>query len=92
MSADGGVGSPVRVALMNDYEVVVSGLQKMLGPYAVALQVTPRIAVDAAAQYVDFENTTIDRATLVAGSSIRTNGALRDASAIVTSLGARVSF
>ena len=55
-------------------------------------QVTPRIAVDAAAQYVDFENTTIDRATLVAGSIIRTNGALRDASAIVTSLGARVSF
>ena len=53
---------------------------------------TPRIAVDAAAQYVDFENTTIDRATLVAGSIIRTNGALRDASAIVTSLGARVSF
>ena len=34
MSADDGVGSPVRVALMNDYEVVVSGLQKMLGPYA----------------------------------------------------------
>lgn len=55
-------------------------------------QVTPRIAVDAAAQYVDFENTSIDRATLVAGSIIRTNGALRDASAIVTSLGARVSF
>jgi two-component system, NarL family, response regulator LiaR len=25
---------PVRVALMNDYEVVVSGLQKMLAPYA----------------------------------------------------------
>jgi len=34
MSGDNGVGSPVRVALMNDYEVVVSGLQKMLGPYA----------------------------------------------------------
>ena len=25
---------PVRVALMNDYEVVVAGLQKMLAPYA----------------------------------------------------------
>jgi two-component system, NarL family, response regulator LiaR len=34
MSGEGGPGSPVRVALMNDYEVVVSGLQTMLGPYA----------------------------------------------------------
>ena len=55
-------------------------------------QLSSRIAVDAAAQYVDFENTTIDRATAAAGSIIRTNGALRDASAIVASLGARVSF
>jgi two-component system, NarL family, response regulator LiaR len=28
------VGRPVRVALMNDYEVIVSGLQQMLAPYA----------------------------------------------------------
>jgi NarL family two-component system response regulator LiaR len=28
------VGQPVRVALMNDYEVVVTGLQAMLAPYA----------------------------------------------------------
>ena len=55
-------------------------------------QLSSHIAIDAAAQYVDFENTTIDRATAAAGSIIRTSGALRDASAIVTSLGARVSF
>ncbi len=30
---------PVRVALMNDYEVVVSGLQKMLAPYADRIRV-----------------------------------------------------
>jgi NarL family two-component system response regulator LiaR len=29
-----GVGRPVRVALMNDYELVVSGLQQLLAPYA----------------------------------------------------------
>jgi DNA-binding NarL/FixJ family response regulator len=36
MSSGEGVaaGRPVRVALMNDYEVVVSGLQTMLAPYA----------------------------------------------------------
>ncbi len=28
------VGTPVRVALMNDYEVIVAGLQAMLAPYA----------------------------------------------------------
>src|SRR5215210_4854441 len=28
------VGQPVRVALMNDVEIVVSGLQTMLAPYA----------------------------------------------------------
>jgi DNA-binding NarL/FixJ family response regulator len=32
--SDGGVAQPVRVAVMNDYEVVVAGLQKMLAPYA----------------------------------------------------------
>ena len=32
--SDGEVAQPVRVALMNDYEVVVAGLQKMLAPYA----------------------------------------------------------
>jgi NarL family two-component system response regulator LiaR len=36
--ADGGttsgVGHPVRIALMNDYEVIVAGLQQMLAPYA----------------------------------------------------------
>ena len=31
---DGAADGPVRVALMNDYEVVVTGLQTMLAPYA----------------------------------------------------------
>src|ERR1051325_8492206 len=28
------VAQPVRLALMNDYEVIVAGLQSMLAPYA----------------------------------------------------------
>jgi two-component system, NarL family, response regulator LiaR len=32
-------GEPVRVALMNDYEVVVAGLHKMLAPYAERVRV-----------------------------------------------------
>ena len=60
-------------------------------------QLSPRIALDAAAQYVDFENTTIDRATAAyvgtaAQTNIITSGALRNASAVVLSLGGRVSF
>ena len=38
MSA-GEVAQPVRVALMNDYEVVVAGLQKMLAPYGDRIRV-----------------------------------------------------
>ena len=37
--SDGEVAQPVRVALMNDYEVVVAGLQKMLAPYADRIRV-----------------------------------------------------
>jgi DNA-binding NarL/FixJ family response regulator len=33
------VGRPVRVALMNDYEVIVAGLQQMLAPYAERVRV-----------------------------------------------------
>ena len=60
-------------------------------------QLSPRIALDAAAQYVDFENTTIDRVTAAyvgtaAQTNIITSGALRNASAVVLSLGGRVSF
>ena len=39
MSGEEGPGSPVRVALMNDYEIVVSGLQTMLAPYAARVRV-----------------------------------------------------
>lgn len=60
-------------------------------------QLSPHIALDAAAQYVDFENTTIDRITAAyvgtaAQTNILTSGALRNASAVVLSLGGRVSF
>jgi two-component system, NarL family, response regulator LiaR len=34
MSDAAGVSQPVRVALMNDYEVIVAGLHSMLAPYA----------------------------------------------------------
>jgi long-chain fatty acid transport protein len=60
-------------------------------------QLSPHIALDAAAQYVDFENTTIDRVTAAyvntpLQTNILTSGALRNASAVVLSLGGRVSF
>jgi DNA-binding NarL/FixJ family response regulator len=33
------VGQPVRIAIMNDYEVVVAGLHQMLAPYAARVRV-----------------------------------------------------
>jgi long-chain fatty acid transport protein len=55
-------------------------------------QLTPRFAVDAGVNYVDFKDTTIDRATIAAQSTIITNGRLENASAVVLSLGGRVKF
>ena len=62
--------------------------------YAVggSYQVNPHLALDLAANYISFENETIDRATAAAGSVILTNGATQDASAVVLSAGARMSF
>lgn len=58
------------------------------GSYAV----TKTIVLDAAANYVDFANAPIDRATIAAGSTILTQGQLRNARAFVFSLGGRVQF
>ena len=60
-------------------------------------QLTPKIGIDLAANYVDFKNTTIDRVTAAyAGSTAQTpvvtNGFLRDASAVVISAGAHIGF
>lgn len=60
-------------------------------------QLTPHIALDAAASYVDFADTTIDRVTAAyagtaAQTPIITNGLLQNASAVVLSLGGRVTF
>ncbi|WP_277969455.1 OmpP1/FadL family transporter [Sphingomonas echinoides] len=60
-------------------------------------QLTPRIALDAAASYVDFSDTTIDRVTAAyagtpAQTPVVTNGLLRNAHAVVLSLGGRVTF
>ncbi|MEG3088245.1 OmpP1/FadL family transporter [Sphingomonas sp. PB4P5] len=55
-------------------------------------QLTPRIGIDAGVNYVDFADTTIDRATIAAGSTILTSGRLENASAVVLSLGGRVKF
>ena len=60
-------------------------------------QLSSHIALDAGAQYVDFANTTIDRITAAyvgtaAQTNILTSGALRNASAVVLSLGGRVTF
>jgi long-chain fatty acid transport protein len=58
------------------------------GSYAV----TQNIVLDAAANYVDFANAPIDRATIAAGSTILTQGQLRNARAFVFSVGGRVQF
>ena len=60
-------------------------------------QLSSRIGLDAGAQYVDFANTTIDRNTAAyvntpVQTNILTSGALRNASAVVLSLGGRVTF
>ncbi len=58
------------------------------GSYAV----TQNIVLDAAANYVDFANAPIDRATIAAGSTILTQGELRNARAFVFSVGGRIQF
>lgn len=60
-------------------------------------KVTPRFAVDLGANYVTFEDQTIDRPTAAyagtpAQTVIRTSGELRDAHAVVLSLGGRFRF
>ncbi|RZM05952.1 MAG: aromatic hydrocarbon degradation protein, partial [Sphingomonas sp.] len=60
-------------------------------------QLTPHIALDAAASYVDFSDTTIDRNTAAyAGTAaqmpIITNGLLKNAHAVVLSMGGRIPF
>ena len=67
--------------------------------YAVggSFDVTPNFSLDAAANYVDFEETTIDRRTAAyAGTAVQTpilvNGRLENARAIVLSLGGRFRF
>lgn len=56
-----------------------------------------RLTIDAAASYIDFQNTTIDRVTAAyagtaAQTPILTDGELRDARAVVLSLGGRFRF
>ncbi|WP_206185853.1 OmpP1/FadL family transporter [Sphingosinicella sp. BN140058] len=60
-------------------------------------QATPRLALDAAFNYVDFEDETIDRTTAAfAGTPVQTpivvNGTLRNAKAFIFSLGGRMTF
>jgi long-chain fatty acid transport protein len=60
-------------------------------------QLTPHIALDAGANYIDFADTTIDRATAAyvgtaAQTNIITNGMLKNAHAIEASVGGRLSF
>ena len=67
--------------------------------YAVggSFNITPRFAIDAAANYVDFKNTTIDRVTAAysgtpAQTPVLVDGTLEDAHAVVLSLGGRFNF
>ncbi|WP_242095757.1 MULTISPECIES: outer membrane protein transport protein [unclassified Sphingomonas] len=60
-------------------------------------QLTRRFTVDAAANYVDFSNASIDRVTAAypgtaAQTPILTNGELQNAHAVVLSLGGRMTF
>ncbi|MDB5700853.1 MAG: aromatic hydrocarbon degradation protein [Sphingomonadales bacterium] len=60
-------------------------------------QVSPRIAVDAGANYVDFKDASVDRVTAAyagtaAQTPILTSGELQNAHAIVLSLGGKFTF
>lgn len=60
-------------------------------------QLTPKFGIDLAANYVDFEDTTIDRRTAAyagtaAQTNILTNGRLEGAHAVVVSAGAHIGF
>jgi long-chain fatty acid transport protein len=60
-------------------------------------QLTPKIGIDLAANYVDFSDTTIDRRTgaylgTAAQTIVATNGTLQDAHAVVLSAGAHIGF
>ena len=62
-----------------------------------SFDVTPRFSLDGAVNYVDFEDTTIDRVTAAypgtaAQTPILVNGTLRDAHAFVLTLGGRFRF
>lgn len=62
-----------------------------------SFQLNRRFTIDAAANYVDFKNASIDRLTAAyAGTAAQTpilvNGELRDAHAVVLSLGGRMTF
>jgi long-chain fatty acid transport protein len=62
-----------------------------------SFQLSPRFGIDAAANYVDFKDETIDRVTAAyagtaAQTPIVTNGRLEDAHAVVLSLGGRFTF
>ena len=61
------------------------------------VQVNPRLALDAAFNYVHFDKETIDRTTAAyAGTAAQTpivvNGTLRDAKAFIISVGGRMTF
>ncbi|MEG3163972.1 outer membrane protein transport protein [Sphingomonas sp. PB2P19] len=60
-------------------------------------QLTPHIALDAGANYIDFSNATVDRVTAayagtLAQTNIITNGFLKNAHALEVSLGGRLTF
>ena len=60
-------------------------------------QLTPKFGIDLAANYVDFKNASIDRATqaysgTIAQTTVLTNGTLQDAHAVVLSAGAHIGF
>ena len=60
-------------------------------------KLTSGLSIDAAANYVDFKDATIDRITAAyAGTAVQTpivtDGSLKDAHAVVLSLGARLTF
>ncbi|WP_375272098.1 OmpP1/FadL family transporter [Sphingomonas sp.] len=62
-----------------------------------SFQLSPRFGIDAAANYVDFKDETIDRVTAAyagtaAQTPILTDGRLEDAHAVVLSLGGRLTF
>jgi two-component system, NarL family, response regulator LiaR len=71
-------GQPIRLALMNDYQVVVAGLQEMLAPYSARVRVVEIVSllpVQSAVDVVLYDGFSHERITEAVGNMLRASSA-----------------